>query len=383
MEVDINRQSSLSLLDTWSCRSGRCCHDGLSYTPLDLTTTDLAHIPRCLAPDPLLDAFLSEVPTRHESHSSCCKVTKTTPSPWTLQSCFGSHSRFSFFAPKPSSKSLSLNIQLIQPAALHQGVKRRRCISDVDGFDTARLSSKKRRLRSEFITSRLSQPYSQPATHILNREGQESGDRRFLKMATSVDMARRVAHLHATSFLRYSIMNSMRTRLGVTHNIDQDPAKTSKLMCRTQSPPVSSAGKALKVCPSDHKTGPPVVSTPTRSPLAAVPQTVKPPACRLSKPAALPLPTTDAAATKRCTSPRIHPVQSPELRPVPPTIDDIEEDSFAFMHPTDDVWDDTGDDQESVYSDFGVLFGQGSEEAQGDDRSYEEYLDELDGICWM
>jgi hypothetical protein len=68
-----------------------------------------------------------------------------------------------------------------------------------------------------------------------------------------------------------------------------------------------------------------------------------------------------------------------------PPLDDLEEDSFAYMHPADDDWDDVGDDdQESVYSDFSVLFGQSNENTgEEEDRSYEEYLDELDGICWM
>jgi hypothetical protein len=54
------------------------------------------------------------------------------------------------------------------------------------------------------------------------------------------------------------------------------------------------------------------------------------------------------------------------------------------MHPADDDWNDIGDDQDSVYSDFSVVFGQNGEStSEEDDRSYEEYLDELDGICWM
>lgn len=101
---------------------------------------------------------------------------------------------------------------------------------------------------------------------------------------------------------------------------------------------------------------------------------------------ALPLPVSDVAATKNRTSPRLFPIRSPELRPTAPLppLDDLEEDSFAYMHPADDDWDDVGDDQESVYSDFSVLFGQNNENTgEEEDRSYEEYLDELDGICWM
>lgn len=57
-----------------------------------------------------------------------------------------------------------------------------------------------------------------------------------------------------------------------------------------------------------------------------------------------------------------------------------EEDSFAFLHP--DLDDYADDDPENVYSDFGAIFCPGSPDATGDDHSYEEYLDELDGISW-
>lgn len=79
-------------------------------------------------------------------------------------------------------------------------------------------------------------------------------------------------------------------------------------------------------------------------------------------------------------------MQSPELRPSTSLsqLDDLEEDSFAFLHPADDDWDDLADDQDGVYSDFGVVFGQESPGAEAKDgRTYEEYLDELDGICWV
>jgi len=47
--------------------------------------------------------------------------------------------------------------------------KRRRALSDVDGDGNE--GRKKRRLRLHLITSRLSRPYSQPATNIVNRSG--------------------------------------------------------------------------------------------------------------------------------------------------------------------------------------------------------------------
>ncbi|EFX05592.1 hypothetical protein CMQ_3661 [Grosmannia clavigera kw1407] len=73
-------------------------------------------------------------------------------------------------------------------------LKRRRSVTDIDGPNTAALCCKKRRLRRYLVTSRLSQPFSQPATHILNRESVASGDKRFLKLAAIIN-ARRIVQL--------------------------------------------------------------------------------------------------------------------------------------------------------------------------------------------
>lgn len=253
--------------------------------------------------------------------------------------------------------------------------KRYRHRLDVDGPNTAALSCKKRRLRSELITSRLSQPYSQPATHILNREGMKSGDKRFLKMATSLDVARRIAHLHATSFLRFSVMNRLRRRLGLwrpaherahgEHDQEGELDTTSKAPWKPQSLEGSSGGQYLR---------------PSRDASAGGSgHAPKPQACRLSKPTALPLPPTDIAAAKIRTSSRIHPVRSPEMRPEYGAYDELDEDCFAFLHLDEDALGEAGEDPEHVYSDFSVIFAGG---ASDDDQSYEEYLDELDGISW-
>lgn len=49
----------------------------------------------------------------------------------------------------------------------HRPFKRRRALSDVDGGGSE--GRKKRRLRLHLITSRLSRPFSQPASNIVNR----------------------------------------------------------------------------------------------------------------------------------------------------------------------------------------------------------------------
>ncbi|KAH8178525.1 hypothetical protein LIA77_00044 [Sarocladium implicatum] len=272
-----------------------------------------------------------------------------------------------------------------RPQPPPRGTKRRRLTQDVDGPNTAGLCCKKRRLRADLITSRLSQPFSQPATHILNREGAETGDKRFLKMATSVDNVRRIAHLHATSFLRFSVMNRIRKRLGVMRNglqrpqpagpQDREVEATTQAPWKPQSLQVASGASYWR--PSG--VGDPSTST---SPGHEKPQSSKsssPLVPRVSKPIALPMPASDLAATKERTAPRIHSVASPELRPDPGGLEE-EEDSFAFLHPD---FDDYGDEEpEHVYSDFGAIFRSGSLDSPADDHSYEEYLDELDGISW-
>jgi hypothetical protein len=74
---------------------------------------------------------------------------------------------FSFtFSAGPSSKFC-----FDGPVAVHvpsnRPFKRRRALSDVDGGGNA--GRKKRRLRLQLITSRLSRPFSQPASNIVNR----------------------------------------------------------------------------------------------------------------------------------------------------------------------------------------------------------------------
>ncbi|TVY86243.1 hypothetical protein LAWI1_G007473 [Lachnellula willkommii] len=75
--------------------------------------------------------------------------------------------RFTFSA-RPSTKFCFDRPKTI-PISCNRPFKRRRALSDVDGGGNE--GRKKRRLRLHLITSRLSRPYSQPATNIVNRSG--------------------------------------------------------------------------------------------------------------------------------------------------------------------------------------------------------------------
>jgi len=78
-----------------------------------------------------------------------------------------SREKFSFtFSTGPSLK-FSFDTALPVPGLTNRPFKRRRALSDVDGDGNE--GRKKRRLRLYLITSRLSRPFSQPATNIVNR----------------------------------------------------------------------------------------------------------------------------------------------------------------------------------------------------------------------
>lgn len=74
---------------------------------------------------------------------------------------------FSFtFSVGPPLK-FSFDRPLSLPVPSNRPFKRRRALSDVDGDGNK--GRKKRRLRLDLITSRLSRPFSQPASNIVNR----------------------------------------------------------------------------------------------------------------------------------------------------------------------------------------------------------------------
>lgn len=386
-------QGSLELLHPWGRHRALSRDDKLGILAVE---TELSDIPRYMSSDAALKAYLD---------GRCCvPLGPDKPSfgrqPDALQFTGQTLSRgFIFVAAEPVHEGFAFRFPT-KSIWLKPRTKRRRHRLDVDGPNTADLSSKKRRIRADLITSRLSQPYSQPATHILNREGMESGDKRFLKMATTVDNAKRIAHLHGTSILRFSLMNRLRRRLGLwkshedgskeDEDEDEDDDIDNDGMDTTAKPPwcpqslqASSGGKYPKPSPASRADSTPKSSLSDRHLPAGLPAHTLDllPGPRLSNPAALPLPSADLAATKERTSARIQPIRSPELRPIA-HYEELEEDGFAFLHADDESAGDVPEDSEDVYSDFGVIFGA-SPTAEGEDHTYEEYLDELDGISWV
>jgi hypothetical protein len=88
---------------------------------------------------------------------------------------------------------------------MNRPVKRRRALSDVDGDGNE--GRKKRRLRLYLITSRLSRPFSQPASNIVNR-----GD-------PKVTIWGRARALNKNVLRRAAIMNRVRLRLAATRGL--------------------------------------------------------------------------------------------------------------------------------------------------------------------
>ena len=76
--------------------------------------------------------------------------------------------------------------------------KRSRDLADVDGDDSNTTQRKKRRLRRDLITSRLSRPYASPATHIISRNAVRLG----------IWTGRR--YIGRNVFRKAAILNSMR-----------------------------------------------------------------------------------------------------------------------------------------------------------------------------
>ncbi|KAL8718334.1 MAG: hypothetical protein Q9225_004513 [Loekoesia sp. 1 TL-2023] len=85
-------------------------------------------------------------------------------------------------------------------------LKRHRSETDVDGEDSINSQRKKRRLRFDLVTSRLSKPYATPATHIIIRKGRRPGPWTKPRISARSPL-RRAAILNAVKVKRTSAKN--------------------------------------------------------------------------------------------------------------------------------------------------------------------------------
>jgi len=91
------------------------------------------------------------------------------------------------------------------PVPTNRPFKRRRALSDVDGAGNQ--ERKKRRLRLHLITSRLSRPFSQPASNIVNR-----GNSKIAAWGKNKALGRNVLR-------KAAIMNRVRLRLSAAKDV--------------------------------------------------------------------------------------------------------------------------------------------------------------------
>ncbi|KAL7626086.1 hypothetical protein AAE478_002856 [Parahypoxylon ruwenzoriense] len=276
--------------------------------------------------------------------------------------------------------------------------KRGRPLHDVDGPGTSELPCKKRRLRLHLITSRLSQPFSWPATHILNRESGEDTPvlSRFLKFAAMSTkkaghqsaLVRKAAILNrvrisirqAAALRGHTVISGMAARgNSLSHGLQVVTSSSTGARFPGRSPP---CGCQIPLVWRPHTTtfhSPPPVLNPQ---IPRVPQDNSSDLENaVSNPTAM-----------SCSAPPPRPTLIAKPLELPPRAED--EEDVAFPSPDLDTRyaDLSDDDMDDVYADFSVIFGSGARspengsggsESAGGEHFYEEYLDELDGIRWV
>ncbi|GAW11875.1 hypothetical protein ANO14919_012280 [Xylariales sp. No.14919] len=302
--------------------------------------------------------------------------------------------------------------------------KRVRSSDDVDGEGTAALSCKKRRLLLYLVTSRLSRPFSLPATHILIRG---SGD-------NAVPMVHRIQQLTALGGRRAAgallvrkaaILN--RVRIGVRqaavsrgHTVMADLAACSntlnnKLLFVT-APAFNATFPVANVSAILHGFGPGITPPVWRPYSTGVQSSMDHILHRrhhhqhhdsVAAMNGLDVACADADASAiqgggnynynyHNTAAYIcanrqepgHFVPSVVLPAHAPADVSDEEDNTAFPAASfrDRYVDLSDDDMDDVYADFGAIFRSPEARASGspvEEQFYEEYLDELDGIPWV
>lgn len=288
--------------------------------------------------------------------------------------------------------------------------KRRRPPHDVDGPHTEFLSCKKRRLRRDLITSRLSRPYSMPATHIIHREASAAGDQRFMKLAavarskklnavvvpTPEDYGTRmpsstrkhqgpVVPLNQTGSHHMQASSEIVRRAAILNRIRLKGRDDRRKSVSEGGPPcVMMSSRNAAICSQE-------VSSCTRETTAAETESNTSPSTAAA----------DVLHLGR-VSPRLRPVRSPELPASrgtqitkPMDEDQLDDDSLSFPNNSCLFADEAADYSlgEDVYADFSVIFGGGGSEDEGDDpvgdaeeqplaatEHFEDYMDDLDGI---
>ncbi|KAI0594864.1 hypothetical protein F4775DRAFT_414729 [Biscogniauxia sp. FL1348] len=258
--------------------------------------------------------------------------------------------------------------------------KRARPAHDVDGPETHTLAIKKRRLRLALVTSRLSRPFSAPATHICLRERGTHANARFRLLLLYV--ARRsgaAAGGGGGGYVRKAAI--LNRAMGVRRAAEASMGSAGGVVGRGGVVEDYYGGFGFGFGYGVQMgTGPRVRERDDAGRREGIGIGIRRADC-------------SALLAKTVTAPRV--VEQPPLAyraPPPPPLsqgvditaaDEDAEISFpgsAMRYADLSDEDDMGDD---VYADFGVLFGPGAGEGGGGGKAdCEGYLDELDGMRW-
>ncbi|GAP88914.2 hypothetical protein SAMD00023353_1700190 [Rosellinia necatrix] len=289
------------------------------------------------------------------------------------------------------------------PLALqHAGAKRPRAADDVDGEGTATLSSKKRRLLLRLVTSRLSRPFSLPATHILIRESGRDTTmpalHRIQRLASLGSVRRAITGGGgggggaALLVRKAAILNRVRhLAAGVVVARGHMAGAAGGGVWRPQYAagfhPRVALGQHQQHQQQSHYCPPPYQQQQNYGVNAT---TTGGPDTRWASGGG------GAHTSSAATTHHPRQKETPATGFPPPIADadasdedEEEEDNTAFpaagFH--DRYYAELSDDDvDDVYADFGVLFGNpggGGSSSPAEEPSYEEYLDELDGIPWV
>ncbi|KAL1854312.1 hypothetical protein VTK73DRAFT_8800 [Phialemonium thermophilum] len=309
------------------------------------------------------------------------------------------------FSRSTSSYGLAFSFASHAGGAESQTFKRRRPATDVDGPNTASLGCKKRRLRKQLITSKLSRPFSLPATYKLNRESASSGKQFPTMSAISTVWQWHNAAATPSSSRHHQSHPSSSTllRRAAAINCYMRRARTGAALSSSRDEPRSGVGESGTmlhqqrhilglVAGTPLSLGPATLpSRPTTSDLRNHPHASPPsflgstrdgraqllnktPLLQQDMPPGrdqMTLPSSDAA------------VAIFSSRTTPTGVEtDLDENGEAFpASADDDNPPESSDDPDDIYADFGLIFAPDASDGQS--GHYEDIMDDLDGIPWM
>ncbi|KAI1816188.1 hypothetical protein GGS20DRAFT_254097 [Poronia punctata] len=299
------------------------------------------------------------------------------------------------------------------PSPSAPGRKRVRDVHDVDGPGTDKLASKKRRILLRLITSRLSLPYSLPATHLVVRRNGGGSARLFMPFGHRMQqftsslqhppppplqtpwiiptlplfshtsralplpfVLRRGGH-SGVLVRKVAILNRMRIRVRQGAGF-AEMMSAKGIVTSSQHEATIVRAKAAKL-PSWGQGGGGGGDSVSRDLSQVLPAHLGGNSKGNTK-----------TVARKYGAPLLSPLNVPGSRSAARGEPGEEEDNTAF--PANnfqvDYADLSDDDPDDVYADFGVLFGSGPPETRAvtslaEEKNYEENLDELDGIPWF